>query len=127
VIHPPRVALAIDRPPLEAALIAVLEHHDPPLRVDGRTCEVVNLCASVPELRTALAREDVDLVIVSATLNAMAEATLRDLADSGRPLVLVVADPTDPRWDRFPSPVVGRDPDLQIFPAAIGQPRRSRP
>src|SRR5438270_10083987 len=106
-MQPLGVALAIDRPPLEAALIALLEDLDPPFRVDGRTCKVVQLCASAGELRKTLGRDDVEVAIVSATLNAMPQATVRDLAQSARPIVFVVPDPTDRRWDALPSPVIG--------------------
>jgi Mrp family chromosome partitioning ATPase len=123
VIPPPhRLALAVGAPH-EARVLALLE--DPALLVAGRGCAVTVFCSSVREVREALARTDsVDLVVMSSTLQAVPPATLRELIQIGRPIVLLAPDPTASHWAAMPAPVlglVGPDTDGAALGAAIGE------
>ena len=103
---PIRVAIAC--PEREAELWAMVE--DPEFRVDGRTCAFAGPCASVAELREALASGAADVVLVSATVNAIPFETLRGLAEARR-MVVLAPDESAERWQQFESPVLGLDPD----------------
>lgn len=116
---PLRIALAIDQPRREAALLALFEGAEPPFRVAGRPCAVTQLCASVAELRSAVAGDSADVVIASATLNAIPFPALRALAGAGRPLVVLALDPADVRWDGFPTPVLDADADPATLAEAL--------
>lgn len=111
---PIRVAIAC--PEREAELWAMVE--DPEFTVDGRTCAFAGPCASVAELREALASGAADVVLVSATLNAIPFETLRGLAGVRRMVVLAPDESTE-RWQEFESPVLGLDPDRTELAEAI--------
>ena len=78
----PPIEVAIACPEREAELWANVD--DPAFRVDGRECAFAGPCASVAELREMLARGAADVVLVSATLNAIPFETLRDLVRNRR-------------------------------------------
>lgn len=118
-MEPLRLALALDDPSREAALLAVFERAEPPFRVAGRACAVVQLAASVRELEAVVAGTEADVVIAAATLNAVPFATLRELAGAGRPLVVLAPDPTATRWEGFPAPVLPADPDAAALLEAL--------
>jgi hypothetical protein len=113
-----RIALAVGEPH-EARLLAILE--DPAFQVAGRCCGVTVFCSTIREVRDALGRTDsVDAVVMSSTLQAVPSATLRELVQIGRPLVLLVPDPTATHWTDVPVPVLGLDADGAGLAAAIG-------
>jgi hypothetical protein len=113
-----RLALAVGEAH-EARLLALLE--DPAFQVAGRGCAVTNFCSTIRELREALGRtESVDAVVMSSTLQAVPPATLRELVQIGRPLVLLVPDPMAAHWAEVPVPVLGLDTEGAPLAAALG-------
>src|SRR5258708_34087469 len=116
-MEPLRLALAIDDPRREAALLSLVQ--DVSFRVDGRRCEVSELCASVRDAWAAAAGDAVDAMVVASTLNALPSATLRDLARLGRSIVWLASDPLADRWDQFPVPVVSTEPDAAALMDAL--------
>jgi Mrp family chromosome partitioning ATPase len=121
-MQPLRLALAIDDPQREATVLSVVQ--DPTFRVDGRHCLVAELCASVRDVRRAVAGDAVDAVIVASTLNAIPFETLRDLASPGRRVVVLAPDPLADRWDQFPAPVVGGEPEAVALLDALREAMR---
>jgi Mrp family chromosome partitioning ATPase len=116
-MEPLRLALAIDDPRREAALLSLIQ--DLSFRVDGRQCLVGELCASVRDVRAAAAGDAVDAVVVASTLNAIPFGTLRDLASLGQRIVVLAPDPLAERWDQFPAPVVSTEPDAAALVDAL--------
>lgn len=112
----PPIKVAIACPEREAELWSIVE--DPAFTVEGRTCAFAGPCASVAELREALASGAADVVLVSATLNAIPLETLHGLA-SGRRVVVLAADAAAERWQQFQSPVLGADPNRGELSEAI--------
>jgi MinD-like ATPase involved in chromosome partitioning or flagellar assembly len=112
----PPIRVAIACPEREAELWAMVE--DAGFTVDGRTCAFAGPCASVAELREALASGAADVVLVSATLNAIPYETLHGLARSHR-VVVLAADAASERWQRFHAPVLGADPNRGELSLAI--------
>jgi hypothetical protein len=118
-LPPHRLALAVGEPH-EARLLALLE--DPDLQVARRGCTVSVFCSNVREVREALVHTDsVDVMVMSSTLQAVPPATLRELVQIGRPLVLLVPDPTAVQWAEVTAPVLGLDTDAAALAAAIGE------
>jgi len=113
-----QVALAVGQPH-EARLLALVE--DPEFQVAGRGCGVTAFCTSVRDVREALGRTDtVDVILMSSTLQAVPLEQLRDLAQVGRPLVVLTADPTTAHWADIPVPIIGLDTDAAALAMAIG-------
>src|SRR5436305_1775819 len=106
----PPIRVAIACPEREAELWAMVEAAG--FTVDGRPCAFAGPCASIAELREALASGAADVVLVSATLNAIPFETLRGLANARR-LVVLAADGSADRWQLVESPVLGLDPDQE--------------
>lgn len=104
MLRPIEVAIAC--PEREAELWAIVE--DPAFTVDGRACAFAGPCASVAELREVLARQTAEVVLVSATLNAIPFETLRDLV-RGRRAVVLAGDAAAERWRDFPARVLAAD------------------
>jgi len=98
----PPIRVGIACPEREAELWAIVE--DPGFTVEGRRCAFAGPCASVAELREALASGSADVVLVSATLNAIPFETLGGLA-RGRRVVVLAADAAADRWREFQAPV----------------------
>jgi MinD-like ATPase involved in chromosome partitioning or flagellar assembly len=121
-MEPLRLALAIDDPRREAALLSLVQ--DVSFRVDGRQCLVSELCASVRDAWAAAAGEGVDAMVVASTLNAIPFATLRDLASVGRRIVVLAPDPLAERWDQFPAQVVSTEPDAIALMDALHEAMR---
>ena len=114
MLRPIEVAIAC--PEREAELWAIVE--DPAFTVNGRPCAFGGPSASVAELREALARHTADVVLVSASLNAIPFETLRDLIN-GRRAVVLASDPASERWREFPAPVLAIDPRREELAQAI--------
>lgn len=112
----PPIAVAIACPEREAELWAIVD--DPAFRVDGRLCAFAGPCASVAEFREMLARGAADVVLVSATLNAIPFETLRDLV-KGRRAVVLAGDAAAERWREFPARVLAADPSREELAQAI--------
>jgi septum formation inhibitor-activating ATPase MinD len=112
--HPLQVAIAC--PEREGELWAMVE--DPAFAVSGRPCAFAGPCASVAELREALARQTADVVLVSAALNAIPFETLRELVSRRRAVVLA-ADAQAERWREFPAQVLSVDPGPEELAQAI--------
>ena len=112
----PPVRVGIACPEREAELWAMVE--DPAFMVAGRSCAFAGPCASVGELREALASGAADVVLVSSTLNAIPFETLRGLA-SGRRVVVLGAEASAERWQDFPAPVLAADPTREDLAEAI--------
>src|SRR5437879_4227700 len=111
---PIRVAIAC--PEREAELWAIVE--DPSFTIDGRQCAFAGPCASVADLRETLARQTADVLLVSASLNAIPFETLRELV-SGRHAVVLAADADGERWRKFPARVLLADPTREELARAI--------
>jgi MinD-like ATPase involved in chromosome partitioning or flagellar assembly len=101
------VRVAIGCPEHESELWAMID--DPHFRVDGRPCAFAGPCASIAELRDMLASGMADVVLVSATLNAIPFETLRDLV-TGRRVVVLASDSFSDRWRSFPARVLAASP-----------------
>jgi MinD-like ATPase involved in chromosome partitioning or flagellar assembly len=112
--HPLQVAIAC--PEREGELWAMVE--DPAFMVNGRPCAFAGPCASVAELREALSRQTADVVLVSASLNAIPFETLRELVSRRRAVVLAT-DPLAERWREFPARVLSVDPGADELAQAI--------
>jgi Mrp family chromosome partitioning ATPase len=92
--------------------------------VDGRQCQVRDLCASVRDVWSVVAGDAVDAVVVASTLNAIPFATLRELASLGRRVVVLAPDPLADRWAAFPAPVVSAEPDASALTDALHEAMR---
>jgi len=114
MLRPIQVAIAC--PEREAELWATVE--DPSFAVDGRACAFAGPCASVAELQEVLARQTADVVLVSATLNAIPFETLRELV-RGRRAVVLASDAAAERWREFPARVLAADPTREELAQAI--------
>ncbi|MDQ6672112.1 MAG: hypothetical protein M3069_15445, partial [Chloroflexota bacterium] len=114
MVRPIEVAIAC--PEREAELWAIVD--DPTFTVDGRPCAFAGPCASVVELRELLARATADVVLVSASLNAIPFDTLRDLV-TGRRAVVLAGDAADERWREFPVRVLPAEPTREELAHAI--------
>ena len=113
-----QVALAVGEPH-EARLLGLLE--DPAFQVAGRGCAVTTFCTSVRQVREALGRTDaVDVILVSSTLQAMPHATLRELVQAGRPMVVLAPDPSSAHRADLAVPVLALDADAAALAAALG-------
>jgi Mrp family chromosome partitioning ATPase len=123
-MEPLSLALAIGDPREEAALLSLVQ--EPSFRVDGRPCQVRGLFDSARDVAGAVAGDAVDVVVVASTLNAIPFERLVDLATEGRRLVVVAPDPLAPRWNAFPAPVVGMQPDADSLSEALRQAMRGR-
>jgi hypothetical protein len=110
------VRVAIGCPEHEAQLWAMID--DPHFRVDGRPCAFAGPCASIAELRDVLASGLADVVLVSATLNAIPLETLRDLA-TGRRVVVLAQDSSSERGRSFPAGVLTASPTRDELAQAI--------
>ena len=113
---PRPVEVAIACPEREAELWATLE--DPAFTVDGRRCGFAGPCDSIAELRETLARRTADVVLVSASLNAIPFDTLRDLVRA-RSAVVLANDAESERWRDFPARVLPADPGRDELAPAI--------
>ena len=114
MLRPIEVAIAC--PEREAELWATVE--DPAFTVNGRRCSFAGPCASIAELREALARRTADVVLVSASLNAIPFDTLRDLVKA-RSAVVLANDAESERWRDFPARVLPADPERDELAQAI--------
>jgi len=112
----PPIRVGIACPEREAELWAIVE--DPGFTVEGRPCAFGGPCASVAELREALASGTADVVLVSATLNAIPFETLRGLA-RGRRVVVLAADAAADRWREFQASVLPANPTRAELAEAI--------
>jgi MinD-like ATPase involved in chromosome partitioning or flagellar assembly len=112
----PPISVAIACPEREAELWAIVD--DPEFTPDGRPCAFAGPCASVAELRDMLARGAADVVLISATLNAIPFDTLRDLVTDRRAVVLA-SDAAADRWRDFPARVLSADPTRDELARAI--------
>jgi hypothetical protein len=117
--RPHRVALAVGEPH-EARLLGILE--DPAFQVAGRGVTVSRFCSSVREVREAIEHtEAVDAILLSSTLQALPVATVREIVQSRRPLVLLVPDAAMSRWtDELGVPVAGLSATSAELAAALG-------
>ena len=113
---PRPIEIAIACPEREAELWATVE--DPAFTVDGRRCSFAGPCDSIAELREALARRTADVVLVSASLNAIPFDTLRDLLRD-RGAVVLASDAESERWHDFPVRVLPADPGRDDLARAI--------
>jgi MinD-like ATPase involved in chromosome partitioning or flagellar assembly len=113
---PRPIEVAIACPEREAELWATVE--DPAFTVDGRRCSFAGPCDSIAELREALARRTADVVLVSASLNAIPFETLRDLLKA-RCAVVLASDAESERWRDFPVRVLAADPGRDELARAI--------
>ncbi|HEY1296999.1 MAG TPA: hypothetical protein VGJ60_28315 [Chloroflexota bacterium] len=113
---PRPIEVAIACPEREAELWATVE--DPAFIVDGRRCSFAGPCDSIAELREALARRAADVVLVSASLNAIPFDTLRDIL-SARGAVVLASDAESERWRDFPVRVLPADPGRDELALAI--------
>src|SRR6516225_9527840 len=113
---PRPIEIAVACPEREAELWATVE--DPAFTVDGRRCSFAGPCDSIAELREALARRTADVVVVSASLNAIPFDTLRDLVKTSSTVVLA-SDAESERWLDFPARVLPVDPGRDELARAI--------
>jgi hypothetical protein len=75
---------------------------DAAFQVDGRACAVTTFCSTKYAKYAKRGRTDsIDAVVMSSSLQAVPLATLRELVQIGRPLVLLVPDPAAARKDPF--------------------------
>jgi Flp pilus assembly CpaE family ATPase len=114
-----RIALAVGEP-FEAGVLALLEAAS--MQVAGRPCTVTRFCSSVRELREAVAHTDtVDIVVMSSTLQALPVTTVRELVQTGRPVVVLVPNLAAPVWADLTAPVLGLDADGPALQRALSE------
>ena len=113
-----QVALAIDVPDREAALIRIV--HDPSFTVGTRSCEVAKLCASIRDLEHVIELGVAEVVVVASQLNATPYPNLVALAHRRVRLVVMAPDPADRQWDDFPGGlVIGTEPTPELLAKAL--------
>lgn len=108
---PLRLALALGDPEREQRLLPALSVRD--------DVQVVERCLSADQLLDAVAAGRVDVVVVAADLHRLGSGPLADLTTTRLPMVLLVAEPRETRWQAQPGVILPLEADPELVDRAI--------
>jgi MinD-like ATPase involved in chromosome partitioning or flagellar assembly len=111
VFPPSRLAAGLGDPEREQLLLSAL----------GSTGDIVvaERCLSADQLVACVQRGSADAVLVAYDLHRLNESRLDELAQSRLPLVLLVPDPDDERWQSFPGALLPLDAQVGTVRQAL--------
>lgn len=111
MVRPIRLAVGLGNPDRERALL--------PWLVESGEFIVAERPLTAEQLLACLQREQVDLALISRDLHRLTDASLRDLARTRVPLVLLPTVRDDPDWREVPGVVVAPDTDVETVRNAL--------
>jgi len=106
-----RLAVALGDSEREQRLLPILSTRD-----DVR---VVERCLSADQLLEAVVAGRVDVALVAADLHRLGSGPLADLTASRLPMVLLVSDPRDTRWQAQPGVLLPLDAEPELVDRGI--------
>lgn len=106
-----RLAVALGDSEREQRLLPVLSARE--------DLHVVERCLSADQLLEAVAAGGVDVALVAADLHRLGSGPLADLTASRVPMVLLVGDPRDARWQAQPGVLLPLDAEPELVDRGI--------
>lgn len=106
-----RLAVGLGDPELERDLIPTL--------VESGELVVVQRCLSADQVLASIRHERIDAVVVAEGLHRLTGGVLTDLSRSRMPLVLLTANPDEPRWRGVTGQILSITDDPQTVHRAI--------